>query len=303
MVFCMNYRRLLYFLAVVDSGTITGAAQELHIAQPALSRQIKNLEAELKLRLFQPQGTRLVLTPSGRAFVPMARRLLVQTRQLESAVEVLRSGSVQKLSCAATSASVRGFLADYISTMSPTAPMILTHTVGHFELEDELAKGVDFIISPMLPSGELASVSLGTVSLRALVGPNHPWHGDGRTTVGIKELCAQPNLILPSHHSISRHLLEESLKRVGATLGGTAECDDGPTLMALAASGRGVGVSTEVVNFGVRALDIVDDVDDPEASGPELAMYMAWYRGHYADQVLRDLAHNLGSLSERQHQP
>lgn len=296
----MNYRRLLYFLAVVDVGTITGAAAELHIAQPALSRQIKSLEAELKLSLFQAQGTRLVLTPSGRAFVPMARRLLVQTRQLDSAVEVLRTGSVQRLTAAATSASVRGFLAAFIASMPATEPMIITRTVGHFELEDELARGADFIISPMLPSGGLTSVSLGVVSLRALVGPDHPWYGDGRTAVGIRELCEQPNLIMPSHHSISRHILEESLKRVGATLGTVAECDDGPTLMALASAGRGVGVSTEVVNFGVRALDIVDDADDPEGVGPVLAMYMAWYGGHYADQVLRDLAARLGPLSERQ---
>src|SRR5699024_7986357 len=92
----VNYRRLQYFLSTVDYGTVTAAAEELHIAQPALSRQLKTLEQELQLKLFESRGNRLVLTSSGRAFVPLARKLLLQTRDLQEAVAVLRTGDVAK---------------------------------------------------------------------------------------------------------------------------------------------------------------------------------------------------------------
>ncbi|MFJ1614124.1 LysR family transcriptional regulator [Streptomyces sp. NPDC088249] len=64
----MNCRRLL-FLAVTEAGTVTAAAT-LHVAQPGLSRQLKTLEREVRMTLFEPRGNRLVLTPSGRAFAP-----------------------------------------------------------------------------------------------------------------------------------------------------------------------------------------------------------------------------------------
>lgn len=297
---CMNYRRLLYFLTVVDTGTITGAAQELLIAQPALSRQIKQLEAELRLKLFQAQGNRLVLTPSGRAFVPMARRLLVQTKDLENAVGVLRTGEVERLTCASTSASIRSFLAGFIASTVETDPMIVTKTVDHLELESELAQGVDFIISPMLPARDLTSVSLGSVSLRVLVGPKHPWFESDKKTVGMIELCQQGNVIVPSNLSVSHHVFEDALKRVGTLPRAVIQCDDGPTLMALAAAGRGVGVSTEIESFGVRAIDLVDDTKALEPRMPALELYMAWYGGHYADAVLRELAVRLRPWCERE---
>ena len=104
----MNLRRLQYFLAVVDAGTVTAAAERIHIAQPALSRQIKTLENELKLRLFEAQGNKLALTPAGRAFIPAARRLMLETQSLEDAADALRTGRVATLVAAATAASVRG---------------------------------------------------------------------------------------------------------------------------------------------------------------------------------------------------
>ncbi|MFD4858509.1 LysR family transcriptional regulator [Streptomyces atratus] len=53
----MNYRRLLYFLAVVEAGTITSAAATLHVAQLGLSRQLKTLERELRMTLFSRAAT------------------------------------------------------------------------------------------------------------------------------------------------------------------------------------------------------------------------------------------------------
>lgn len=289
---CMNYRRLQYFLSVVDQGTVTAAAEELHIAQPALSRQLKTLEGELNLRLFEARGNRLVLTSSGRAFVPLARKLLVQTRDLQEAVEVLRTGSVSKLSCAATTASVRGFLAPFIASLPPDEPMIVAREVGHFDLEEALLHDLDFIVTPTVPSGDLASLELGSVPLKALAPSGHPWRTSGRTQVGLEELCSK-HLILPSHHSVSRHVFDEALNRHGLRLKEHTECDDGLTIMALVASGRGIGISTELPAYGVGGIDVVDRDGDSAAMKPALRLHLAWHRGHYAQEKIIQIATSL----------
>lgn len=288
----MNYRRLQYFLSIVDHGTVTAAAEEMNIAQPALSRQLRTLESELKLKLFETRGNRLLLTSNGRAFIPLARTLLLQTRNLQEAVQALRTGEVDRLTCGATSASVRGFLAPFIATLGPGDPLIVVRDVHHFDLEQTLLRELDFVITPQVPTGSLASQPLGDVPLRAAVGPEHPWALAGREQVGLAELCEQ-HLILPSHQSVSRYVFDEALNRQGLRLGEHTECDDGLSLMALAASGRGVAVSTELPDFGVRRVDIVDREDTAQPGLLLLRMHVAWHRGHFAQRTIEDLAERM----------
>lgn len=295
----MNYRRLHYFLSIVDHGTVTAAAEELRIAQPALSRQLRTLESELKLNLFETRGNRLVLTPNGRAFVPLARQLLIQTRNLQEAVDTMRTGQVSKLSAGATTASVRGFLAPFIATLGEDDPMIVVRDVSHFDLEEALMRDLDFVITPQVPSSSLASQPLGDVSLRAALPASHEWLAAGREHVLLADLV-EHHLILPSHHSVSRYVFDEALNRNGLRLGKHTECEDGLTLMALVTSGRGIGVSTELPDFGVRRLEIREDAQG--ARPPLLRMHLAWQRGHYAQEKIEELAERMRPwVEQRQH--
>ncbi|WP_300030701.1 LysR family transcriptional regulator [uncultured Roseobacter sp.] len=83
----MELRHLRYFVAVADHGGITHAADRLNIAQPAVSRQIRDLEAEMGVDLLLREGRRVVLTDAGRAFAERARTLLSAS---DSAVEEAR---------------------------------------------------------------------------------------------------------------------------------------------------------------------------------------------------------------------
>ena len=71
----MNDHQLLCFLTVQRTLNFTAAAKELYCTQPALSYQIRSLEKELGLPLFERSTTRVVLTAAGRAFVPHAEQL------------------------------------------------------------------------------------------------------------------------------------------------------------------------------------------------------------------------------------
>ncbi len=74
----MELRHLRYFVAVADELSITRAALKLRLAQPSLTRQIRNLEAELGVPLFHRENNRLSLTAGGRLFQDRTRRLLAQ---------------------------------------------------------------------------------------------------------------------------------------------------------------------------------------------------------------------------------
>lgn len=72
----MNTKQLQYFLATAEQGSITAAARELDVAQPAISLQLANLEHELKIKLFERDFRGVELTEAGRCFVEHARIIL-----------------------------------------------------------------------------------------------------------------------------------------------------------------------------------------------------------------------------------
>ncbi|GAB2732496.1 LysR family transcriptional regulator [Sinomonas soli] len=281
----MNFRRLQYFLAVVDAGTVTAAAEHLHIAQPALSRQIKTLERELKLALFEAQGNRLALTSAGRALVPVARRLMVETRGFEEAAAVLRTGRVDHLVAATTSASLRGFLAPFIATTGPDDPAIIAREVPHFEMSESLRHGCDLAISPAAPDGTLASVPLGRVPLKAYVSADHPWARGGITELPLEALDGE-DVVVPSHHSASRYILDDALSRAGVGFSHLTECDDGQTIIALAAGSHGIGITTDQPLYGAHPVAL----RGADAAIIDLGLHATWIPGHFAEETIRQIA-------------
>ena len=75
----MELRHLRYFVIVAEELSFTRAAEKLHLAQPSLTRQIKNLEAELRVQLFSRNTRRITLTEQGQFFLERTKRLLAQS--------------------------------------------------------------------------------------------------------------------------------------------------------------------------------------------------------------------------------
>jgi DNA-binding transcriptional LysR family regulator len=86
----MNFQQLRYFLATAEHGSFTAAARSLYIAQPSLSEQVRQLEAELGVDLFVRVGRGIVLTEAGRAFRPEAERVLADVDRARDAVRDVR---------------------------------------------------------------------------------------------------------------------------------------------------------------------------------------------------------------------
>src|SRR5438094_161770 len=113
----MELRHLRYFVAVADELSFTKAAERLRLAQPSLTRQIRNLEEELGVHLLDRSGKGTSLTYEGRAFLIDARRLLAECAEC---VE-----SVQRLSRGETGHLAIGYLANVYGDL-------LAETLGEF---------------------------------------------------------------------------------------------------------------------------------------------------------------------------
>ncbi|WP_257462338.1 transcriptional activator NhaR [Archangium lipolyticum] len=88
----LNYHHLLYFWTVARAGSIAKASQELHLAQPTISAQLKLLEESLGHKLFERQGRRLVLTDVGRTVLRYAEDIFRLGNELKNVVNGMPSG-------------------------------------------------------------------------------------------------------------------------------------------------------------------------------------------------------------------
>jgi DNA-binding transcriptional LysR family regulator len=93
----MELRHLRYFLAVAEELNFHRAAHKLHVAQPSLSSQIRQLEEELDARLLERNSHRVTLTIAGRSFLDGCRRILRDTDSLKIQVHKAAHGETGQL--------------------------------------------------------------------------------------------------------------------------------------------------------------------------------------------------------------
>ncbi len=77
----MSFDQLRYFVAVAESGTTRAAAQSLHVSQPPLSRQIRALESELEVSLFERTARGMTLLPAGQLLLKQATHILAAVEE------------------------------------------------------------------------------------------------------------------------------------------------------------------------------------------------------------------------------
>ncbi|WP_410876720.1 LysR family transcriptional regulator [Nocardia sp. A7] len=266
----MELRQLRYFVTVVDEGGFTRAAERLHLTQPGLSTQIRQLERELGQPLLDRGARTVTPTEIGAAVLEHARAALAATDRIGETVQEftgLLRGQVRlgMISGAASEMfDVAGVLADFhhdhpqvgISLTEDTAERMLAAIEN-----DELDIALTGLTGAPTGSGVGLHIILQT-SLAAAVARDAPI--DPAESAGAIALTALADrrLICLTRGTGLRGVFERSCTAAGFTPDIAFEAAAPPFLLELAARGLGTAIvpaltPAEAANFAVRTLDIV----------------------------------------------
>ncbi|ANP51673.1 LysR family cyn operon transcriptional activator [Streptomyces griseochromogenes] len=214
----LELRHLRYLLAVAENGTFTRAAEELHISQPTLSQQIKQLERILGVQLLDRTGRTVRLTDAGEAYVHHARRALRDLAAAERAVHDVHDLTRGHLRLAVTptfTAYLTGPLAAELHTRHPGITLTLREmTQDRIEtglLADEIDLGIAFTGSH-LPG--ITTDELFTETLTLVTSAHHPAGHDRPLPVGD---LAGHQLALLSGDFATRGHIDDYLARHGVS--------------------------------------------------------------------------------------
>jgi DNA-binding transcriptional LysR family regulator len=278
----LDLRRLRYFQAVVETGTVTAAAERLHIAQPAVSRQLHTLEKELGLSLFERSGTRLRLSTAGQHFVGIANDLLAQVEQVEQVAHDMAHGSLARIRVAAAQTTISEVLAPFVATLTPADPFVRVQEVEGDQVHAVVAESADLgVAAGPPPAYSLAWQHLTDVPLRAYVAPSHEWAQRGRRSVRLDELVSERLVLLTREHP-TRLVFDDAVIRAGLTYADLEESPSSRMSQSLAAAQFGIAVVTDLPRFGVHPL-LIRGADGETL---RLPLHACWPANHYAAAAL-----------------
>ena len=120
----MDLRHARTFVTVAELGTVSKAAVHLRVAQPALSRQISDLEQELDLKLFDRIGRRLLLTSEGEQLLSDCRNLLGYAGAIGERAQLLRRGDTGVLKVAASPQHIESVFSQFLPRYAQRCPNV-----------------------------------------------------------------------------------------------------------------------------------------------------------------------------------
>ena len=155
----LNARPFRAFVAVAELGSFRRAAAQLHVSQPALSAQIREMERQLGFDLFARTSRRVTLTAEGRLFLDRARRLVLETEWLNQAARAIRSDEL-RIGAAHHSAQIaeRQAVIERFLRANADAPLRVRSRT-HAQLYDELARNEIDLAITLEVSGAMAPQS------------------------------------------------------------------------------------------------------------------------------------------------
>ena len=246
----MDLRHVRTFVTVAEQGTVSKAALFLHVAQPALSRQIADLEIELGLKLFDRVRRRLVLTGEGERLLAEGRNILRAVDSLGERAELLRRADAGVLKIAATPQMIEGVFSTLLHRYAASFPNVqikVSEAVGT-DLFAKLDRGeVHLAVSlqqdtqvdhefDSFPLPPLEFLAAGHISLRL---------GSGGS-IEIGSLAPYPLLLLESSFGV-RQTFDAACRLAGLKPQIFIESRTPHGLLALAEAGHGVAIVPSVL--------------------------------------------------------
>jgi DNA-binding transcriptional LysR family regulator len=259
----MELRQIRYFVAAAEQLHFSRAAAQMHVVQPAISQQIKRLEAELGTQLFERTGSEVRLTEAGRQMLPECRRLLSQaeetTRVAKTAGAGLRGrikfGFVDNSICALLPPLIRMFRSQF-----PDVEMSLQSLDRLEQAEALYERQIDVGLMPVpAPRGEIDNEMFVSAQLVVAMPTTHPLAE--RSAVTLDMLANEPFVMFPP--SMCSRILEIVLSAcaaVGFAPRVMQEARQMHTLLSLVDAGLGVTIVPKWVASGRMGSSGVYDV-------------------------------------------
>lgn len=282
----MNFKQLEYFAAVAEAKSISGAARELDVAQPPISRQLALLEDELGVTLFLRTNKGVALTEAGRCLYQHSRQMFQSLRTMADSVRDVEAGARGQLKLGVIYSDVQTatqLLKRYHAQYPQVELYVRMGAPG--DLLDDLGRGelhVLFLRSQSGRSFGLRERVLGEDPLELVMCPETD-PAPGQDTVPIQALRNVPMCLLRSDDlwNYSRDLLEEC-RRAGFAPSVACHCYDTPMEMQMVQAGFGVGFlprsiveahpgspvyTKPVLEFSAKSYPILVWENDPYQSG------------------------------------
>lgn len=246
----MRFVQLRAFHHVAICGGFSRAAEELLLTQPAISDQVRKLEEEYDILLFNRQRKQVTLTPAGEQLLAITRRLFdvhQQAHDLLSESRALRSGTLRIVADSAH------HLLGIFGTFRTRYPQVTIRIdAGNTEtvIQSLYSYEADVGVLGEIPSGrDFEVVALNSTPILAFVAADHPVAC--KTELAFADLAGLP-LILRERGSKTRRKLEEGAAAAGIALTPAIEAEGREAVREFVASGAGVGV-VSAAEFGQDA--------------------------------------------------
>ncbi len=264
----MELRHLRYFVAVAETENVTRAAAKLRIAQPAVSRQIRDLEEELGVPLLERQAKSVRLTDAGRLFLEEARAVL---ERADAAVEKVRAAGQRargELQVGYAPSLTSRILPRALRRMQADFPLVrvLLHDLSSEEMLAQIREGRLHVALMVEPSpAQLRGLrfrELARYPIRLATAPKHPL--SRKRSVPIAAISGEPLI------GYSRADYPEYQQRLDVVFNGHGpqiieEHDSVTSLIAAVEAGRGVALLPECVAcLAGSRLQMVPVTPEPE---------------------------------------
>jgi LysR family nitrogen assimilation transcriptional regulator len=259
----MDLRQLRYYICIVDLGSITSAAQAMHVAQPSLSQHVANLEEELGTPLLVRGRAGVQATEAGKILYRQAKAMLRQLEETKAAVRQhvdTPAGQVTVGLPTSTSRILSVPLMQAIGTRFPGIRLKLVESSTADLAEAVATQKADLgVCVEIRPQAGMQVIPVLDEEIMLVASATH----EGRGPISLEELAELP-LILPSFPNSVRVLYEQTLARTGLPLRVVTETS--ATSISLAAVAAGLGYTlqpwcavggwqdTPSANFVVRPL-------------------------------------------------
>ncbi len=242
----MDLRHTRTFVTVAELGTVSKAALRLHLTQPALSRQISDLEHELGFKLFDRVGRRLLLTSEGEQLLGECRALLAHAGAVREQAELLRRGDKGVLKVAASPQHIESVFSQFLHRYAERYPGVevrVSEGTGSEILamleRGEIHLGQNLLHAVRLDDQRFGQQPLAPVELLAGCPPG--LEPGRRRAIEVAELAPHPLLLLEGGFGF-RRAFDAAARLAGITPKIRFESRSPHTLLALAEAGHGIAV-------------------------------------------------------------